>query len=71
VGKKKKMETLHSDSFLEDEIQENNTETAIAVAVLFFLYFAQFKIGVTDPRPDIENLCVHDTGGIRLMTGEA
>ncbi len=25
---------------------------------------------VTAPRPDLENLCGHDTGGIRVLVGE-
>jgi hypothetical protein len=25
---------------------------------------------VTDPRSDLENLCGHDTGGIRVLIGE-
>jgi hypothetical protein len=26
--------------------------------------------GVTEPRPGLENLCGHDTGGIRVIVGE-
>jgi hypothetical protein len=25
---------------------------------------------MTEPRPDLENICGHDTGGIRVMLGE-
>jgi hypothetical protein len=43
---------------------------------ILFIKSYQFPLQIntlereTDPRPDLENLCGHDTGGIRVLIGD-